>query len=740
MRKTRAVFIFCLGLFLLGSFSQGIAQDEQPVSFSGCEFVEITTSPQDGRVPFQVASNEVVYESEGDIQLAEWGSATNHVLVARDISASNRQSVEMLDLATGATDVLSTRARTNLAPRFEQGELALMDWELSRSVFSAETPPCPSAFGNLQVLQFAFSPDNRYLAAITADPRPDLPHDKGQPFLATQLVLLDFELGTRRVLQPFPQYVTDLAWGPHGWLAILGVLSAEPFVPEVGGLAFVEAATGLVSFSGVGDPLGGGVWGTQLLWSADGSQLLASCPTVENGRICQLPILRVAKDRLPMSHFDPAPDPRDLLPDTSPGRAYVTPSEITVIMYRLTASGAPRTPYTLCTPETDTAFGCTAFCSEAGYGCPLDDIIPYPYDSSTITISLETDYLPDVVPRELGVWYDPVALEVQAVAARSYALWHWVNEYPYNNSIWYQAFIPLTFEWQWPANYPDDADNQWNDPCGANLGDLNFGQSLVCAALASPDYISYHAYDNYPARAQFSADAYASTDDGSRAYEVGINDLISTACDANNFGHRWGMSQEGASRWARGHQCSWHSAAVIQGNPAGGPWSVQWNRDQILAHYYAGVHVLDSDINRTTPVFRWNPLRVSALENTVLQSGGSLFDLYLQNTGTSSWGSETLGVQQVWLGAGEIYTTVVATSLDLALADDTAIDIALPPNLWPAPGVYSVTVDLARWDAASSKWEPFATREAGYPWHTLSISIEVINTYERWLPIILKGE
>lgn len=96
--------------------------------------------------------------------------------------------------------------------------------------------------------------------------------------------------------------------------------------------------------------------------------------------------------------------------EASPSAAYSPPSQITVWMYRLSGSGGIQPPPTLCS-FGDASFGCTAFAGNSRYA--------YPYSTNPVTIPIETDYLLDVVPQEMGTYYHPVALQAQAIAARS---------------------------------------------------------------------------------------------------------------------------------------------------------------------------------------------------------------------------------------------------------------------------------------------------------------------------------
>jgi len=101
-------------------------------------------------------------------------------------------------------------------------------------------------------------------------------------------------------------------------------------------------------------------------------------------------------------------------------------SEITVQMYVLNPdNGAstgescgiddPSTPQN----EADDRYGCTVFDREH---YPPDQVHPYPYAANPATVSIEDDYLLDVVPREMGPsGHHPLALRAQAIVARTYA-------------------------------------------------------------------------------------------------------------------------------------------------------------------------------------------------------------------------------------------------------------------------------------------------------------------------------
>jgi hypothetical protein len=126
-------------------------------------------------------------------------------------------------------------------------------------------------------------------------------------------------------------------------------------------------------------------------------------------------------------------------------------SSVQLDMYRLDVNGASLG--VLCVPSVDTARGCTAFPGNNNYA--------YPYDSSSPTVSIETDYLLDVIAKEMNPdpYSEPAALYAQALASRSFVQYYINNppelgdppDEPFNNSNKYQVFIPYQFEYSTPS-------------------------------------------------------------------------------------------------------------------------------------------------------------------------------------------------------------------------------------------------------------------------------------------------
>ncbi|MBX2999289.1 MAG: hypothetical protein KF893_12315 [Caldilineaceae bacterium] len=422
----------------------------------------------------------------------------------------------------------------------------------------------------------------------------------------------------------------------------------------------------------------------------------------------------------------------------SPVGTFTPPSLLTVTMFRLTASGGSTGDQ--CT-LSDTSFGCTAFVGNPSYN--------YPYSTNPALVLFETDYLLDVVPQEMGLFYHPTALHAQAVAARSYAYWHHHQDSAVNNSISFQAFIPYKFESLTPATFP----NQSSTPCSSN--NLNTNQLLICGATAPRHYISYEG--SLPAFTEFAADAYANTVNhpqlGNHPYMLGVADPISTACDANNFGHQRGMSQEGASRWARGNQCSYAGAGNI-------PWSVRWEHgEQILTHYYTGIQIRDvnNSSNVITPNARWVPLEIdwktAGNQPPQLYHGSNhSIRVRVQNTGVGNWNCTypffTYNLRYQWRRAGQVHTALdtLQSLCPLAKGNNQWVDLTLSniPN-W-GPGAYTLRLDMVTTNAtgatcsdvqaASSTTELWFGDDCGWPPYEVAFCVD--GPCRTYLPYLKK--
>ena len=330
-------------------------------------------------------------------------------------------------------------------------------------------------------------------------------------------------------------------------------------------------------------------------------------------------------------------------PTRTPTPPYTPEAFIPVEMFALDENGFSRK--ILCSEEgNQLLYGCTAFCRDRDFTidgrCGHQQELPYPYGKDSVpNLGVENDYLPDVLSQEMGPTYENVTLRAGAIAMRSFALQQREAVGIINNSVQpFQAFIPYKFN-TLNAQYP-------NSTCGLPDPLINDNQKKICEAVAPRYYLSPD-YNDYPARANHIGDILGDTETAYNAegnidkpYLIGVADPISFSCDAYNAGNRYGMSQSGANRWARGDQCS------LAGNGSD-PWSVTWTRpEQILFHYFTHVQLRDANNGKQilSPDWRWNPLQidwgVASLNGqppAMIAGSANSIKVQLHNTGIYLW-------------------------------------------------------------------------------------------------------
>lgn len=278
---------------------------------------------------------------------------------------------------------------------------------------------------------------------------------------------------------------------------------------------------------------------------------------------------------------------------------YTSPQDVTLAMYRLVeGSGAlykdpitrQNVPCTKDEPEIAQSYGCTAI-TEGANRTP-----PYPFTSSTITISIDGSngpdnnryvypYLWDVVPQELDMngsqGNKPLAaVKAQMIAARTYIYQRltYIDQYGTpNNSTQFHVFLPYRYQALTPLQ-----------------------RVRVQAAALERLYLS-EANSTYPLEALYGADNPADTVAGNRPYLQSVPDPISAAYGTVNGTGNGGMSSKGISRWAFGHTSSRGPVAVGQPNYPhddggnGDFWPVRLDdAAQLLTHYYTGIHLRDA--------------------------------------------------------------------------------------------------------------------------------------------------
>jgi hypothetical protein len=418
--------------------------------------------------------------------------------------------------------------------------------------------------------------------------------------------------------------------------------------------------------------------------------------------------------------------------NAEPLNAYPPPTQVTIQMYRLNQNG---TSTNISCSAGDLNWGCTAFCNNTTNGirwseCAPGSTKPYPYSSNTPTVQIESDYLLDVVSHEaFPSILSAVAVEANAIAARSFTYGHIQANSTIDNSTNKHVFVPYRFERLNPSVTPNNSANG----CGST--NLNSAQQKVCTGVARRYYVSYGTApnDDFPAITQYFSDIRNATLAGTQPYEVSVADPISSDPAIVQLGHGKGMSQNGASRWGYGN-------TGFSGNLT--PWSVQWTKpEHILFHYYTGVHLRDANNNnaRLSPDYRWNPLAVNwgngATAPPPMQAGSTYnVTIQVQNTGTVNWGSDVSLSCQWQKPNGSIVNCDTSANPGTLTIGSPAPTVTLPvrPNSNFGPGVYTLMIDMKQ----SATF--FHNREAGRPWPTLNYTICVGgNCAKIYLPIIL---
>jgi|GEM_PF-1419349 len=393
-------------------------------------------------------------------------------------------------------------------------------------------------------------------------------------------------------------------------------------------------------------------------------------------------------------------------------QTFIPPTEITVRMFRLDPrTGKVHQPPEFCS-SGNTNYGCTELVGDPNHA--------YPYTINPVTVPLETDYLLDVVPKESPpAWLHATAVTAQAIAARTFTYWYAQQGQVINNSTRFQIFVPYKFESLPPITFPDNP----ADPCASS--NLNHYQQIVCDAVALQHYISYN--NDSPAFIQFFSDRELETvTNPNHPYLLGVQDPISQPPpegDASDAGHGQGMSQRGASRWARGN-----TYANI--NKPGNLWSVRWDDvRQILTHYYTGVHIRDANGTPLTPPDRWNALRITPTAPLTLTTGLSYpFTLTVQNSGVTPWtmgGGFALGYRWRRAGGQEGREEEGAEAIPIPhdLSPGEAITLTVPVR----PPAGATGTCLLMWDMLhGSQW--FSRQSPSWPTQEMSVWVIPILT------------
>jgi len=434
---------------------------------------------------------------------------------------------------------------------------------------------------------------------------------------------------------------------------------------------------------------------------------------------------------------------------TEPVRAqYEPPAHVTLNVYRLVeGSGAiyinpatgERVPCTKNEEMIAQSYGCTAD--------PGNPIRAYPFNSSTITIGIDGTggpdnaqypypYLWDIVPQELDLngsqGNKPLSsVEAQAIASRTYIYQRilYPDDYdPINNSTQFQVFLPYRYV----------------DLTGVQ-------QDRVRDATANRHYMT-ESNGAYPIEALFGADNPEYTVEGNRPYLKRVYDPINSAYGVSNGTTLGGMSSKGASRWSFGHISSLGPVAEEDEkypndvNGLGNFWSVQWDKvEQILTHYYTGIHIRDADRNIATPNRRWVPLDIfsfsSPSDSLLLCEGQTHYvAVQLQNTGIYNWGENAfaLSYRPSWSSGSTQSIAADPIFITPTPAGEAATTVVPIKTLdYVGQGSYTIGLDMQAYSTPNpGDFQWFS--DQGWPWY--EVKAEVIdNCQQVYLPLLQNG-
>ena len=366
------------------------------------------------------------------------------------------------------------------------------------------------------------------------------------------------------------------------------------------------------------------------------------------------------------------------------------PDNVTVIMYQLNSDGS-----ILKGEDTNEPIPCIK--GNASYGCTSDSSKPYPFASSTITISIDGSngpdnnvyvypYLWDVTPQELDMngsqGNKPLAaVKAQMIAARTYIYQRltYIDQYGTpNNSTQFHVFLPYRYQ------------------------ALTLPQRVRVQAAALERLYLSEANSTYPLEALYGTDNPAATVAGNRPYLQSVPDPISAAYGTLNGTGNGGVSSKGISRWAFGHTSSRGPVAVGQPNYPhddggnGDFWPVRLDdAAQLLTHYYTGIHLRDAGNGNAvkTPAYRWAPLRIDAPVSTCTNANVPVA-LWVQNTGTAEWAAHTIiAVITNLTATPAAVTTLQANEIPTAVpVGDTVV---ITHTVWPTfAGTFTYRVDF----------------------------------------------
>lgn len=143
------------------------------------------------------------------------------------------------------------------------------------------------------VVAARWSPNGRYLAMIRSA--------GGIPIDFSELAVLDTATGSVSIMAFSPQvegrhYVWDMSWAPDNYhLAAIGMVSAYQHcapncMESIGRLYLVDFISGKADLIFLSFQFAGGNLGENLMWSPDGTKIVAQCSAENQGRLCYIPV------------------------------------------------------------------------------------------------------------------------------------------------------------------------------------------------------------------------------------------------------------------------------------------------------------------------------------------------------------------------------------------------------------------------------------------------------------------
>lgn len=246
---------------------------------------------------------------------------------------------------------------------------------------------------------------------------------------------------------------------------------------------------------------------------------------------------------------------------------------------------------------------------------------PYIPLSGPTAIAFESNYLPDVVQKEISDSANTPAKEVQAIAARGFG---WQKQAYGDDNDRHPCFaVPRT------CDVTDSTEHQAYYPGIATSG--------VTAAVQNTSQLALFWSDQGVLSDKPSFTQFSKSHPGSYTVAVANSPYLISVYDpiqgAYAGGHGKGMSQDGTLRWERGND-------TLNGTGTRYPY---WNRDQILAHYYTSVQLRHPDGTLYWGDYRWNMLQFypTSTGTVYYENESRTVSMDVQNSGVKAWPANT---------------------------------------------------------------------------------------------------